>query len=116
MDDLLTFAGLAALGVQVTAIIKYLSNAQVRQAVTAVLPWLGLFVVLILAGQADATSAIAVPGLDTTLGALDIASAALVAMSVGSAGSVALVDFRKAVDSSDTAAQPGLMVHRGAPR
>ena len=108
MDDLLTFAGLAALGVQVTSIIKFLTAGQGRQALTAVLPWLGLFVVLLLGGQADATAGLVVPGLDVTLGHLDVASLAIVAATVGSSGSVAFVNFRKAIDGNDSAAEPPL--------
>jgi hypothetical protein len=109
MEEFLTFTGLAALGVQVTAIIKYLSAGQGRSALTAVLPWAGLFVVLLLAAQADATAGLVVPGLaDVTLGAADVASLALIAMTVGSSGSVAFVNFRKAIDGGDTAVEPRL--------
>lgn len=109
MEEFLTFAGLAALGVQVTSIIRYLSAGQGRSALTAVLPWLGLFVVLLLGAQADATADLAVPGLvDSRLGSLDVASLFLVAATVGSAGSVAFVRFPRAIDVHETVAEPQL--------
>lgn len=108
MDALLSFAALAALGVQITSIITFLTAREPDRALKAVIPWVSLFAVLLLGSQADATADLLVPGLDTPLGQLDVPSLLLVAVAIGSSGSVAFVNFRKAIDRHDTAQEPPL--------
>jgi hypothetical protein len=107
MEDFTTWAALAALAIKVTSLIKYMLTGQVRQSATTVVPWLAAFAVLMLGSQADATSAIMLPGLNVALGHADIASLMLAATALGSTGSV-VHDFTKAVDNTQSAAEPKL--------
>src|SRR5687767_825981 len=108
MDDFATWASIIAIGVHITAIIKYASAGDVRSVVAAVIPMAALFVVLLLAGEADATAGVVVPGLNTPIGDLDVASLALVSLAGGSLGSELLYNGRKAIDNSDSAEEPKL--------
>jgi hypothetical protein len=108
MDDFATWASIIAIGVHITSLIKYASAGDGRSVVTAIIPMAALFVVLLLAGEADATAGVVVPGLDTPLGDLDVASLLLVALAGGSLGSQVLYNGRKAIDNGDSAEEPKL--------
>lgn len=108
MEEFATLAALAALAVKITSLIKYVTAAQFREAVTTLVPWLGAFVALLLGAEADATAGLVIPGLTEVLGNLDIASLALAATAIGSTGSVAF-DFKKALDHTDSAQEPPLL-------
>lgn len=114
MEEFATLAALAALAAQVTSIIKYLSVRDGRAALTALIPWAASFVVLLLGAQADATAGLVLPGLQQTLGDLDVASIALAATAIGSTGSAVFAKFPKAIDNSDSAAEPSLGGQRAA--
>jgi hypothetical protein len=106
MDDFTTVASLVAIGVHLTAIFKYASAGDARSVLAAILPMVALFVVLLLAAEADAFADVVIPGIDTPIGALDVASLALVSLAGGSLGSEVLYNWRKAVDNADSAQEP----------
>lgn len=106
MDDLTTIAALLAIGAHLTALFKYASAGDGRSVLAGVLPMVAIFVVLLLGAEADAFADVVVPGLDTPIGGLDVASLALVALASGSLSSEVLYNWRKAVDGSDSAAEP----------
>lgn len=110
MEEFVTFAALVAIATHVTSVIKYASAAQGKAVLEALLPIIGLFVVLVLGAQADATAGIVIPGLTTPLGDLDIASLLLAALAGGSGGAQ-VYNFRKAIDSSTTTVEPPLGGH-----
>jgi hypothetical protein len=107
MEEFVTFASLVAIAMHVTSLIKYGTAGQFRELLTGVLPIAGLFVVLLLGAEADATAGIVIPGLEQVLGDLDVASLLLVAVAGGSGGAQ-VFNFRKAVDNTDSAVEPAL--------
>jgi hypothetical protein len=113
MEEFVTFTALVAIATHVTSLVKYLSAGQVREFVTGLVPVVGLFLVLLLGAEADATAGIVVPGLSAPLGALDVASLLLVSLAGGSGGAT-LFNFRRAVDNHDSAVEPPLGGARSA--
>lgn len=107
MEEFVTFAALVAIATHVTSLIKYATAGQFRDTVTGVIPIVGLFIVLVLGAQADATADIVIPGLATPLGLLDVASLALVALAGGSGGAQ-VFNYRMAVDNTASSVEPPL--------
>jgi hypothetical protein len=107
MMNAVSVAVLVALAYQVTTMFKYLSAGQIREVLTALIPWAAAFVVLLLGAAADATADLVLPGFEVTLGSMDVASLAIAAASLGSTSSVAW-DFKKAFDNTDSASVPPL--------
>lgn len=107
MDDFATLAALAALAYKLTSLVKYITAGMFKDAATTVTPWVAAFVVLLVAAQADATAAIVLPGLHSTLGSMDVASLLIAAPALGASANV-INDFRSAVDNTDTAVEPRL--------
>lgn len=106
MDDFATAASLVAIGVHLTSILKYASAGDVRSVAAAILPMVGLFVVLLIAAEADATADVVIPGIEQAIGNLDVASLLLVSLAGGSLGSQVLYNGRKAIDNADSAQEP----------
>jgi hypothetical protein len=104
--EVFTAATLAALVVKFTSVLKYLSDRDWRQAVTQVVPWVAGIVAVALAAQADVAEGFIIWG-QQALGDLDFWSQVLAGIALGSAGSLTY-DFKKAVDGSDSAAEPPL--------
>jgi hypothetical protein len=104
--EVFTAASLAALVVKFTSLIKYVSAADVRAAVTQVLTWVAGVVAVAIAAQADVSASLTVFGTQV-LGDLDFWSQLLAGIALASAGSLTF-DFRKAVDGTDSAKEPDL--------
>lgn len=109
--DTITVATLAALAVKITTAAKYLTARQIREFVTQLIPWAAGVAIVWLGGQADATADLVMWGAQR-LGDLDWASELLAGVALGSGGSL-VYDVKKALDNSDTAAEPPL---GGGPR
>lgn len=107
MEDFATLAGLVAVATQVTTLVKYLAARQGAKAFQVVLPWITLAVVLFLGAEADAFADVVLPGLDVSLGVVDVATLLLYSVSAGSAAGFAY-KVVTAVDGSDSAAEPSL--------
>lgn len=108
--EVITLVTLMALVVKITSVVKAIgkdNNAVVTQLVT----WAVGVAVLFLAAQATITSGIVVFDGIPALGDLDNASLVLVGLSYASGGSFAY-DLKKAIDSSDSAAEPSLLKKR----
>lgn len=103
--EALTLAALAALAVKVMTVVKSIGKDN-NKALTQVLTWLVGFGVLAVGAHAQVTEGIVVLGT-TRLGDLDVASLFLAGTALGSVGSVGY-DFTKAVDNTQTAAEPSL--------
>ncbi len=108
MSDFTTLVALAALAVKITSLLKYLSAGQVRSAATTVVPWLGAFLVLVLASQANATAGMMLPGLAVPLGDVDIFSLMIAATALGASGSVVYDATTRWDNSDDTSKEPPL--------
>lgn len=101
------FLALAALVVKVVGVIKALgkdNNFVLTQCVT----WAVGVAVLLLAGQAEVTQALVIPGFGVALGTMDVASVILAGLLLGSTGAFAY-DFKKARDNTDSAVEPSLL-------
>lgn len=103
--EVFTLAALAALVVKVTSASKYVSAGDFKSLGTQVFVWLVGVGAAFLAVNADAMSNIDVNGV--TLGSLDSASTVLFGLGLSSLASFAK-DTTKALDSSDSAAEPAL--------
>lgn len=91
---------------KVVDFLKYLANRDLNAAVTQASVWLSAIAVSLLAREAEPFSTVGVVG--TTFGELSTAAIVLFALGLGSTAS-GLVDFKKAIDSTDSAAIPPLM-------
>ncbi len=110
--EVIGIATLAALVIKIVTVVKAFGkdwNKVLTQAVT----WaVGIFVVW-LGGEADVTAGLMLWD-DVSLAALDGASIVLVGIQIASLGSFGY-DVKKAVDRSDTAAEPPLLGPLRAP-
>lgn len=103
--EVFTLAACVALIVNLTSITKFLRARQIGDALTKVYV-LGVGVVVaFLAASSNAMASIDVNG--TPLGLLNGPSVILLGLSLASVGSFAY-DYKKAVDGSDSAAEPPL--------
>lgn len=107
MEDLTVVLMLAAVATQVTTIVKFLTAGQIRNAVTALVPWAVAFVVLALGAHAGEVNDFVLPGLSAPLGDMDVASLLFAAAAVGSSGGF-LYKAVTAIDNTDSAAEPPL--------
>lgn len=104
--EVVTVLTLAALGWKLTSFAKLLSAKDWNGALTTVIPWASMLVVLLLASQEDHLAGITVWG-EINLGTLSFSGLVLAAMSLGSSGSVGY-DIKSALDGSDSAKEPEL--------
>lgn len=105
--EIVTVAGLTALVLKLVDVAKQLTAGATRPAITQAIAWAIGTAVAVLAAEADITAGMSLAEGMPPLGAMDLASLTLVGFSLGSAGGV-VVDFKKAVDNTDSAAVPPL--------
>lgn len=108
MESVIIFAGLAFAINKTVSVIKALANQDWNTVITQAVVWLVGFGGLSLAAHASVTENFALPGFTEPLGSLDWGSLALFAWVLGSTGSFAY-DWKRAVDDSDSAAEPKLL-------
>lgn len=104
--DPITAVALFALVWKIVDFLKALVNRNWNTVVTQLVVWIAALLVLALARVADVTAGIGLAGI--TIGDADFASLVVIALMVGS-GASALVDVKKAIDGTDSAAQPQLL-------
>ena len=112
LSDLVTIGGLVAI---IYTVIMFLRNlvsvgsvpTAKNSVVTQIIVWVSAFVVLLLVAQSDLGPQIVVLG-ETPLSRLNLASLAVVALALGSSGSV-LDRYIKAKDNTQSAAAPHLL-------
>lgn len=107
MEVVIIFAALAFAVNKTVSVIKAIGKDN-NLVITQITVWVVGFIALLLAANAQVTSAFALPGFEVPLGDLDIPSLILLAWMLGGSGSFAY-DFKKAVDSSDSSAEPSLL-------
>lgn len=108
MEPLIVLAGLAFLANKIVSTLKYLLTPEKRKdGFTQLVVWVVAVAVMGLASMAEVTETFVVPGTTQPLGDLDFWSLLIVGLMAGSGGSV-VYDFRKAIDNTDTAAEPAL--------
>jgi hypothetical protein len=99
-------AGLIAIIYKVVDFLKYVSARDINAIVTQASVWLSALAVALLAREADPFAAVGIMG--TTFENLDLAATVLFALGIGSTAS-GVMDFKKAIDSSDSAKTPPLL-------
>jgi len=104
--EALTLLPLALLLAKILDFVKYARARDVNGAVTQLVAWAGGVALVFVAANADLGANMDVAG--QTLGTLNAWSLVLVGLSLASTGS-ALVDVKKAVDNTDSAAVPALV-------
>lgn len=107
MEVIAILAALAFAVNKTVSVIKAFGKDN-NTVVTQVLVWVIGTGALFLAGQAEFTAGLVIPGLGVTLGSLNAASIVMAGWVLGSSGSFAF-DIKKAIDSSDSAVEPHLL-------
>lgn len=111
MEEIAILAGIAFAVNKTVSVIKELANKNFNAAITQLVVWVVGFIAVVLAAHAAVTEALVVPGLTVPLGSLDWPSEVLLAWILGSTGSF-IFDFKKAIDSTDSSAEPSLLPTR----
>lgn len=99
-------AGLIAIIWKLVDVLRFISARDINAVVTQVSVWLSAFAVALLAREAEPFSTVGILG--STFGDLDLAAVVLFALGLGSTAS-GVVDFKKALDGTDSAAVPPLL-------
>lgn len=102
MDLTISVALLAALIWKLGDLSKQVTNKDWNGFLTQIWIYVLGIVVFLVAGNANAFEALAIPGMSEPLGELDNLSLVLIGLTVASFGSV-FFDFKKALDGSDSA-------------
>lgn len=108
MEQALILTSIAFLGNKIIELIKYLRARDMNAAVTLLAIHLTGVIVMLFAAAAKVTETLVVPGTSASIGDLDTASVIFMGLTFASLTSK-LYDFQKAVDGSDSAAQPQLL-------
>lgn len=106
----MNFVPLAAMAALVIAIINLLQYARAKDTngvLTTLAAWVAGLVVVFLGAETDFANSIKVTD-DLSLGALNTASKVLVGLTVAASGQLA-VQFKRAIDTSDSAKKPDLL-------
>lgn len=109
--DFIPLVAAVALIWKIVDFVKYVRARHTDAVITQAAVWAAGVLVMLLLANTDFASEVAIAG--TQLGNLNWASLVLIGLSVGSSASV-LVDAKKAVDNSDSAAVPSLYVGKHA--
>lgn len=104
--ELVGLAALIAVIWKVVDVIKYATSGNWNGVITQASVWGAAIAVCLLAREADPFANVGIMG--TTFEHLDLAATILFALGLGSTAS-GIVDFKKAVDGSDSAAVPPLL-------
>ena len=104
--EIVGLTALIAIIWKVVDFLKFVTNRDVNAAVTQLSVWLAATGVALLAREAEPFSTIGVVG--TTFGDLSTPAIILFALGLGSTAS-GVVDLKKAIDGSDSAAVPPLI-------
>jgi hypothetical protein len=112
MESMAIFLGLAFAANKSVSVFKSLFSSDRNTAVTQVIVWMFAIAALLLAASAQVTEHLVLPGMVDPLGNLDLASLVLLGWIAGSTGSV-VFDFKKAIDGTDSAAEPRLLTTGG---
>lgn len=102
------FVALATLVIKIVTVVKSIGK-DTNAVVTQVVVWGVGIVVLFLAGEADITRHMTIPGLsDLAIGDMDAASLILAGLILGSSGAFAY-DVKKSIDNTDSSTEPALL-------
>lgn len=107
MEQALILTSIAFLGNKIIELIKYLRARDVNAAVTLLMIHITGVVVMLFAAAAKVSETLVIPGTSAPIGQLDTASVIFMGLTFASLTSK-LYDFQKAIDQSDSAAQPSL--------
>lgn len=108
MEQVIALTAIAFLAGKCVEFVKYLRNADWNAAITLAAVELAGVIVFLFAAAAKVTETLILPGTSEPLGSLDTASVVFLGLVMTSLSSTAY-DFRKALDSGDSAKQPPLI-------
>lgn len=108
MEQALILTSIAFLGNKIIELIKYLRAKDMNAALTLVSIHITGVIVMLFAAAAKVSETLVIPGTSEAIGNLDTASVIFMGLTFASLTSK-LYDFQKAVDGSDSAAQPQLL-------
>jgi hypothetical protein len=104
--ELIGIAGLVTIIWKVVDVLRFAANKDWSALVTQGTVYLSALAVALLAREAEPFQAVEILG--TTFGELDFAAVVLFALGIGSTAS-GVVDFKQAIDSTDSAVVPRLV-------
>lgn len=107
MDSAIVLLVLAPLASKFVDVLKFLKNKDWNATITQIVTWVSGAVVVFLASAAKVTHDVVIPSLDVTFGSLDGWSKILIGTAITSLLSM-VYDFKKAIDTSDSAKTPPL--------
>lgn len=107
MQEFLTITGAIALVKAIIDLVKYVRNGDVNGWVTQLAVWVAGVAVVVLYSHSDFTGPFNdVAGID--IGTTGWATLVILGLALG-AQAMLVVDFKKAIDSGDSAAKPDLI-------
>jgi uncharacterized membrane protein len=106
MTDFLPYAAMIALVFSFTNFLKAVRNKDVNASFTQLIVWAAGIAAVVLFAHSDWASAIPVGNFN--LSDVNTASLIIIGLTVGS-GATTAYDFKKAIDNTDTAADPPLV-------
>lgn len=106
--EIVGLAALITLIWKVVDVAKFATNRDWNAVITQLTVWASAIAVTLLAREADPFANVAIMG--TTFEHLDLAATILFALGIGSTAS-GIVDFKKALDQTGSAATPPLLGH-----
>jgi ethanolamine utilization microcompartment shell protein EutS len=109
--EVIGYLSLAALVVKIVGVVKSFGKDW-NYVLTQVVTWVAGIAVLAVGAQASVTEDLAIPGVSVPLGLLDGWSTVLVGLVLGSTAAFGY-DVKKAIDSTDSAAEPSLLSSGG---
>lgn len=110
MTEFVPTVAFAALVVQFINALRYATNRDVSGLVTIVTAWIAGVAVVMIGAHTDFAAGFSFGGV--TLAASNFWTQLFVGLAIASAGSTLLVDFRKAIDQTDSAKVPSLVPSR----
>lgn len=108
MEQAIALLAIALLANKIIELLKQIRNKDVNGALTLISLFIAGVAALTLAAHAAVTEGTIIPGTGAALGSLDFASLVLLGLMITATGST-VYDFKKAVDSTDSAKQPPLL-------
>lgn len=108
MEQVIALTAIAFLAGKIIEFLKYVRNRDWNAAITLAAVEFAGVVVMLFAAAAKVTETLILPGTSEPIGTLDTASVIFLGLVMTSLASTTY-DFRKALDSGDSAKQPPLI-------
>lgn len=107
MASVALLAGIAFTINKIVSVIKGAFSGDKNLVLTQGVVWVVGFAVLLLAREASVSAGLLIPGIERSIGSLDVSSVLMLSLILGSSGSFAY-DGLKAIDNTQSAREPSL--------